>query len=119
MEVTISFDARGTLEAGGVAFGVDPDAAGRVVGTVRKKTSKTLIVKLSPNVTDITAIARRAEAEGADTLSLINTITGMAIDIQTRKPKIANITGEIEISSGNNVRATSKPTARDKVWLMI
>jgi dihydroorotate dehydrogenase (NAD+) catalytic subunit len=92
-----------------VAFGVDPDAAGRVVGTVRKKTSKTLIVKLSPNVTDITAIACRAEAEGADALSLINTITGMAIDVVRRRPVLANITGGL---SGPAI----KPVALRMVW---
>jgi dihydroorotate dehydrogenase (NAD+) catalytic subunit len=79
------------------------------VGTIRKKTSKTLIVKLSPNVTDITAIARRAEAEGADTLSLINTITGMAIDVETGRPKLDNITGGL---SGPAI----KPVALRMVW---
>ena len=106
IEVNISCP---NVKAGGVAFGVDPDAAGRVVGTVRKKTSKTLIVKLSPNVTDITAIARRAEAEGADTLSLINTITGMAIDVVRRRPVLANITGGL---SGPAI----KPVALRMVW---
>ena len=106
IEVNISCP---NVKAGGVAFGVDPDAAGRVVGTVRKKTSKTLIVKLSPNVTDITAIARRAEAEGADALSLINTITGMAIDVERRRPVLANVTGGL---SGPAI----KPVALRMVW---
>ena len=106
IEVNISCP---NVKAGGVAFGVDPDAAGRVVGTVRKKISKPLIVKLSPNVTDITAIARRAEAEGADTLSLINTITGMAIDVVRRRPVLANITGGL---SGPAI----KPVALRMVW---
>ena len=90
LEVNISCP---NVKAGGVAFGVDPGAAYRVIKAVRAKTHKILIVKLSPNVTDITAIARRVEAAGADALSLINTITGMAINVETRRPVLANITG--------------------------
>jgi dihydroorotate dehydrogenase (NAD+) catalytic subunit len=97
------------VKAGGVVFGVDPLAAERVVQAVRKKTRKTVIVKLSPNVTDITAIARSAEAAGADALSLINTITGMAIDIEARRPRLANITGGL---SGPAI----KPVALRMVW---
>jgi dihydroorotate dehydrogenase (NAD+) catalytic subunit len=97
------------VKAGGIAFGADPDSAARVVKAVREKTSKHLIVKLTPNVTDIAVIARSAEAAGADSLSLINTITAMAIDIETRRPKIANITGGL---SGPAI----KPVALRMVW---
>jgi len=97
------------VKAGGVAFGIDPSAVHKVVGLVRRKTAKPVMVKLSPNVTDIVAIAKKAEEAGADSLSLINTITGMAIDIQTRKPKLANITGGL---SGPAI----KPVALRMVW---
>jgi dihydroorotate dehydrogenase (NAD+) catalytic subunit len=97
------------VKAGGIAFGADPDLAARVVKAVREKTTKHLIVKLTPNVTDIAVIAQSAEAAGADSLSLINTITGMAIDIETRRPKIANITGGL---SGPAI----KPVALRMVW---
>ncbi|MBS1115150.1 MAG: pyrD [Nitrospirae bacterium] len=80
-------------QAGWSIFGTDPKVTHDVVSSVRKKTDLTLIVKLSPNVTDIGLMAKAAEDAGADALSLINTITGMAIDIQTRKPKLANIRG--------------------------
>jgi len=106
VEVNISCP---NVKAGGIAFGADPDSAFRVVKAVRKKTRKQLIVKLSPNVTDITIIAQSAEAAGADALSLINTITGMAIDIENRQPKIANITGGL---SGPAI----KPVALRMVW---
>jgi dihydroorotate dehydrogenase (NAD+) catalytic subunit len=106
IEVNISCP---NVKAGGVAFGVDPKAAAEVVRQVRKKTDKLLIVKLSPNVTDIAQIALRAEAEGADALSLINTITGMAIDVETGRPKLDNITGGL---SGPAI----KPVALRMVW---
>jgi dihydroorotate dehydrogenase (NAD+) catalytic subunit len=106
VEVNISCP---NVKAGGIAFGADPNSAFKVVRAVRKKTSKQLIVKLSPNVTDITIIARSAEEAGADALSLINTITGMAIDIEARRPKIANITGGL---SGPAI----KPVAVRMVW---
>lgn len=106
VEVNISCP---NVKAGGVAFGVDSDAAGEVTSAVRAKTSKPLIVKLSPNVTDITAIARRVADEGADALSLINTITGMAIDVNKRRPVLANITGGL---SGPAI----KPVALRMVW---
>jgi dihydroorotate dehydrogenase (NAD+) catalytic subunit len=80
-------------QAGWCVFGTDPKVTAEVVGAVRKRTSLPLIVKLSPNVTDISLMARVAEDAGADAISLINTITGMAIDIKTRKPKLANLTG--------------------------
>jgi dihydroorotate dehydrogenase (NAD+) catalytic subunit len=80
-------------QAGWSIFGTDPKVTGDVVSAVRKKTDLPLIVKLSPNVTDIALMAKVAEDAGADALSVINTITGMAIDIHTRKPKLANIRG--------------------------
>ncbi|TYP00090.1 dihydroorotate oxidase B catalytic subunit [Geothermobacter ehrlichii] len=81
------------VKQGGIVFGTDPKAAFDAVNVVRKNLRKPLIVKLTPNVTDITEIARAAEDAGADALSCINTITGMAIDVRTRRPKIANRTG--------------------------
>ncbi len=106
IEVNISCP---NVKAGGMAFGVDPESTSRVVTAVRNKTSRPLIVKLSPNVTDITEIAKTAEEAGADSVSLINTITGMAIDIETRRPKLANITGGL---SGPAI----KPIALRMVW---
>ncbi|MCL5024255.1 MAG: dihydroorotate dehydrogenase [Nitrospirae bacterium] len=96
-------------EAGWRVFGTDPGETSTVVRAVRKATRLPLIVKLSPNVTDIASIARVAEDAGADAVSLINTITGMAIDIRTRRPKLANITGGL---SGPAV----KPVALRMVW---
>ncbi|MBU1168345.1 MAG: dihydroorotate dehydrogenase [Proteobacteria bacterium] len=90
MEINISCP---NVTQGGLAFGVDPCSAASVVKAVRAKTSKPLMVKLTPNVTDITVVARSVEDAGADSLSLINTITGMAIDVRTRKPKLANVVG--------------------------
>ncbi|MDL2329677.1 dihydroorotate dehydrogenase [Desulfosarcina sp. OttesenSCG-928-A07] len=90
MEINISCP---NVKEGGIAFGADPEVAAAVVRAVRKKTTKHLMVKLSPNVTDITRIARAVEDAGADSLSVINTLTGMAVDLATRKPKLANITG--------------------------
>lgn len=80
-------------QAGWCIFGTDPKVTFQVVSAVRKATTLPLIVKLSPNVTDITIMARAAEDAGADALSLINTLTGMAIDIRTRKPRLGNVTG--------------------------
>ncbi len=77
------------VKAGGMAFGTDPAMVHEVVSAVRKSTSKHLIVKLSPNVRDIRETARAAEAGGADCLSMINTLTGMVIDTETRKPILA------------------------------
>ncbi|HWR59465.1 MAG TPA: dihydroorotate dehydrogenase [Thermodesulfovibrionales bacterium] len=96
-------------EAGWCIFGTDPHVTVEVVSAVRKATDLTLIVKLSPNVTDISVMARAAEDAGADAVSLINTITGMAIDIGARRPKLANITGGL---SGPAV----KPVALRMVW---
>jgi len=106
IEVNISCP---NVTCGGMAFGAYPESAAQVVRAVRKRTTRPLMVKLSPNVTDITEIARRVEGEGADSISLINTITGMAIDIETRRPKLANITGGL---SGPAIR----PVALRMVW---
>ena len=81
------------VKDGGMAFGANPDMAAKVTREVRKVTKKPLIVKLSPNVTDIAGIARLVEAEGADALSLINTLLGMSIDINKKKPLLGNIFG--------------------------
>ncbi len=82
------------VKEGGMAFGVCADSAAEVTKAVRKVWDKTLIVKLSPNVTDITEIARAAEAEGgADAVSLINTLLGMAIDINRKRPVLSTVTG--------------------------
>lgn len=81
------------VSQGGITFGTDTQMVQKVVSEVKKELKKPLIVKLSPNVTDITEIARAAEASGADALSLINTLLGMRIDINTRKPVLANKMG--------------------------
>lgn len=81
------------VKQGGVAFGVSCEGAGGITKTVRKATKKPLIVKLSPNVTSISDIAKAVEAEGADAVSLINTILGMRININTRRPVLKNNTG--------------------------
>ncbi len=81
------------VKHGGIVFGTDCDAAHEVVSLVRKRTSKPLIVKLTPNVTDIRVTARAVEDAGADAISLINTLTGMAVDVKTRKPRLANTIG--------------------------
>ena len=94
---------------GWLEFGTNPDLAFRVVSAVRKNTKLPLIVKLSPNVTDITVIAKAVSDAGADAVSLINTLSGMAIDIKTRKPKLANIIGGL---SGPAI----KPVALKMVW---
>jgi dihydroorotate dehydrogenase (NAD+) catalytic subunit len=106
IEVNISCP---NVKAGGMVFGVDPTAVFRVVQGVREQTSKPLIVKLSPNVTDITEIAMAAQEAGADCLSLINTLTAMVVDIETRRPRLANITGGL---SGPAI----KPIAVRMVW---
>jgi dihydroorotate dehydrogenase (NAD+) catalytic subunit len=77
----------------GETFGCDPDLTARVVEAARATTNKPLIVKLSPNVTDIVAVARQAENSGADALAVINTVRGMAIDVETWRPRLGNITG--------------------------
>lgn len=97
------------VRQGGMAFGVTCDGATQVVKAVRRSYKKTLIVKLSPNVTNIAEIARACEAEGADSVSLINTLMGMAIDIERRKPMLSIGTGGL---SGPCV----KPVALRMVW---
>lgn len=81
------------VKAGGVAFGTNADTIFNITQEVKKHATVPLIVKLSPNVTDITEMAKAAEAGGADALSLINTLLGMAIDIRSRRPILANVTG--------------------------
>lgn len=97
------------VKQGGMAFGVTSKGAEEVVKAVRQVYKKTLIVKLSPNVTDITEIARAAEAGGADSVSLINTLLGMAIDAEKRRPVLSTVTGGM---SG----AAVKPIALRMVW---
>ena len=97
------------VKQGGMAFGVTPDGAASVVKAVREACHKTLIVKLSPNVTDIVSIARAVEEAGADSVSLINTLLGMAIDAEKRRPVLSTITGGL---SGPAV----KPVALRMVW---
>ena len=81
------------VHGGGMSFGTDPRCAAEVTAAVKRETAKPVIVKLSPNVTDITEIARACEGAGADGLSLINTVLGMRIDLKNRKPILANVTG--------------------------
>lgn len=97
------------VKEGGMAFGTSACSAGDVTKAVREIWKKTLIVKLSPNVTDITEIARAVEAQGADAVSLINTLLGMAIDINKKRPVLSTITGGL---SGPCV----KPVALRMVW---
>lgn len=97
------------VKHGGMTFGVQPQAAAEVVSAVRKAYKKTLIVKLTPNVTDITEIAKAVEGAGADAVSLINTMLGMAIDVEKRKPILSTVTGGL---SGPAI----KPVALRMVW---
>ena len=97
------------VKQGGMTFGVDPVQAARVVAEVRKVYRKTLIVKLTPNVTNIAEIARAVEGAGADSVSLINTLLGMAVDVERRKPVLSTVTGGL---SGPAV----KPVAVRMVW---
>jgi dihydroorotate dehydrogenase (NAD+) catalytic subunit len=97
------------LKEGGMLFGSDPDAAAEVVAAVRQATRRPVIAKLTPNVTDIAEIARAVEGAGADGISLINTLVGMAIDVDRRCPVLGNITGGL---SGPAI----KPVALAMVW---
>ena len=106
LEVNISCP---NVKQGGVAFGIDPGMAAAVTKGVRQHFSRPVIVKLSPNVTDITVIARAVEEAGADAVSLINTVLAMAIDINTCRPKLANLFGGL---SGPAI----KPIALRMVW---
>ncbi|MBQ3328821.1 MAG: dihydroorotate dehydrogenase [Eggerthellaceae bacterium] len=105
-EITISCP---NVDAGGMTIGTDPRSVEQVVGMCRAATKLPMIVKLTPNVTDIAEIARAAEAAGADALSLINTLLGMAIDARTRRPQLARVVGGL---SGPAV----KPVALRLVW---
>lgn len=106
LEVNISCP---NVKKGGMEWGTDPQLTYRLVNEIRKVTNLSLIVKLSPNVTDIRVIAQAAEDAGADAISLINTLIGMTIDINSRKPKLANVRGGL---SGPAV----KPVALWLVW---
>ena len=106
LEVNISCP---NVKVGGAAFGTDPKQAAAVTKAVKDATSLPVIVKLSPNVTDIVSIAKAVEDAGADAISLINTLLGISIDIRTRKPILGNITGGL---SGPAI----KPVALRMVW---
>ena len=106
LEVNISCP---NVKQGGIVFGTDPGCAASVVAACRAATKKPLIVKLSPNVTDIVEMALACEGAGADALSVINTLTGMAIDLERRRPVLANVTGGL---SGPAI----KPVALRMVW---
>jgi dihydroorotate dehydrogenase (NAD+) catalytic subunit len=106
LEVNISCP---NVEAGGLVFGTDPQLVTEVISTVKAKTNLPVIAKLSPNVTDVVEIALAAESAGADAISLINTLLGMAIDVKARKPVLGNIMGGL---SGPAV----KPVAVRMVW---
>lgn len=106
LEVNISCP---NVKEGGIVFGTRPEAAADVTRHVKDASHKPVIVKLSPNVTDITVMAKAVETAGADAVSLINTLTGMAVDIHTWKPLLGNITGGL---SGPAV----KPVALRMVW---
>ena len=109
LEVNISCP---NVKKGGVCFGTDPKIAARVTSTVKDETGLPVIVKLTPNVTDIAAIAQAVEKAGADIISLINTLTGMSVDLKTRRPHLKNITGGL---SGPAI----KPVALRMVWQVI
>jgi dihydroorotate dehydrogenase (NAD+) catalytic subunit len=109
LEVNISCP---NVKKGGIAFGANPDMAADVTRRVKASTDLPVIVKLTPNVTDIAEIAESVEAAGADAISLINTITGMSVDIERRVPHLRNITGGL---SGPAI----KPVALRMVWQVI
>ncbi|MDQ7832188.1 MAG: dihydroorotate dehydrogenase [Desulfovibrionaceae bacterium] len=107
LEVNISCP---NVRAGGILFGQDPAMAARVTEAVKKRAGiKPVMVKLSPNVTDIAAVARAVEAAGADILSLVNTLSGMSVDVSSRRPRLANVIGGL---SGPAI----KPVALRCVW---
>lgn len=97
------------VKEGGIAFGSSPERISRLTGRVRNATDKPLWVKLSPNVSDIGSVALAAEGAGADAVSLVNTLVGMAVDHRTRRPKLSNVTGGL---SGPAI----KPVALRMVW---
>jgi len=106
LEINISCP---NLDDGGMLFGSNPVAAAQVVGAVRRATARPIIAKLTPNVTDITAVARAVAEAGADGVSLINTLQGMAVDVENRRAVLGNITGGL---SGPAI----KPVALAMVW---
>jgi len=109
LEVNISCP---NVRKGGIAFGARPEAAAEVTRCVLEETDLPVIVKLTPNVTDITEIARAVEDAGADAVSLINTLTGMSVDIERRRPHLRNVTGGL---SGPAI----KPVALRMVWQVV
>jgi dihydroorotate dehydrogenase (NAD+) catalytic subunit len=109
LEINISCP---NVKAGGMAFGSDPEMVFQVVSAVRSRTNLPVITKLTPNVTDITVTARAAQDAGTDILSLINTVAGMAVDAQTRQPRLANVVGGL---SGPAI----KPIALRMVWQVV
>ena len=106
LEVNISCP---NIKEGGVAFGTNPLSAAEITKEVKRNTHLPVIMKLSPNVTDIAAIAKAVENAGADAISLINTLLGISIDLRTRRPVLGNITGGL---SGPAI----KPVALRMVW---
>ena len=109
LEINISCP---NVKAGGMTFGSDPEMVFQVVSAVRSRTNLPVITKLTPNVTDITVTARAAQDAGTDILSLINTVAGMAVDVQTRQPRLANVVGGL---SGPAIR----PIALRMVWQVV
>lgn len=109
LEVNISCP---NVKKGGLSFGADPKIAAAVTRKVKDETDLPVIVKLTPNVTDISAIAEAAQKAGADALSLINTVTGMSVDLKNRKPHLQNVTGGL---SGPAI----KPIALRMVWQVL
>jgi dihydroorotate dehydrogenase (NAD+) catalytic subunit len=109
LEINISCP---NVKAGGMTFGSDPEMAYQVVSAVKSRTNLPVITKLTPNVTDITVIAKAVEDAGTDILSLINTVAGMAVDLQTRQPRLANVVGGL---SGPAI----KPIALRMVWQVV
>jgi dihydroorotate dehydrogenase (NAD+) catalytic subunit len=109
LEVNISCP---NVKNGGISFGCDPKIAARVTCTVKDETGLPVIVKLTPNVTDIAVIAQAVEKAGADAISLINTLTGMSVDLKTKRPHLKNVTGGL---SGPAI----KPVALRMVWQVV
>jgi dihydroorotate dehydrogenase (NAD+) catalytic subunit len=109
LEVNISCP---NVKKGGLSFGADPKIAAMVTRKVKEETDLPVIIKLTPNVTDISAIAEAVEKAGADAVSLINTLTGMSVDLKTRTPNLKNITGGL---SGPAI----KPIALRMVWQVV
>ncbi len=109
LEVNVSCP---NVKKGGLSFGTDPKVAAMVTRKVKEETDLPVIIKLTPNVTDIAAVAAAVEKAGADALSLINTLTGMSVDLKSRKPHLKNITGGL---SGPAI----KPVALRMVWQVV